>query len=275
MVLVTPHALADTFQTVNERTPWSRVQEYRRVQEYASHHPNKGSQAISTALNLNRNRIRVWLEGNGKPDPVHAIDDAREHGWIDVSPDSDQGQAWVRLVAWIYSGGSIDATNYQPIFFVRERDPGLDRTELDVLRGALNEIGARHQLVSRDNSRRATHVIPAESRTLVGRCLAAAGAPVGEKNAETDIKLPEWLFESSLETRRTFARIYVLNRGTPSEHEPKVTIREERPQHYHDQFAQFLREASNIPEGVRQSDHNITLRSEVVDALLTDSSSNQ
>lgn len=267
-VLATAQDLARTYPPVNEVSAWSRVQEYRRVQEFTAQNPDKGSQAVSTALNLPRGRIRTWVDGEGMPDPARAIDRARTRGWLDL--DADDAHPWVRLVAWIFSGGSISRDTFEPLFFVRDRMTGLDRNELDVLRGALDDIGTGHQLVDRDISDRATHIGPAEDAVLVGRLLAAMGAPVGEKHAEMNIALPDWLSESSLETKRAFARIYILNRGTLRDHEPIWHLREQRPEEYHEEIVELFRTASGLDDGVTWGGHNVRLRSEVVDALLDD-----
>lgn len=278
--LATAHQLANTYSTVNEIAPWSRVQEYRRVTDYTAHHPNQGSSAVASALNLPRSRIRAWVDDDdGMPDPARGIDTARKQGWLDINSDSTDGRPWVQLVAWVFSGGSISRNTHQPLFFVREdTQRRLSRNELDVLRTALEEIGVGHQFVDRDDTGRtdqATHIHPAEHGVLVGRLLAAMGAPVGEKNTETPIHLPDWLWQSTQKTQRTFCRIYLLNRASVRNREPRFVFREQRPDSYHDDVAKLFRIASGHDDGVSWSGHNTRLRSEVVDALLTDTRSNQ
>ena len=97
--IITPSALASTYPRDGELEAWARVQEYRRVQSFCAEHPEKGSHVVSTALELPRSRIRPWVDGDAKPDPVRAIDSARDRGWLDVDVDSDLGHAWKRLVA--------------------------------------------------------------------------------------------------------------------------------------------------------------------------------
>lgn len=72
-------ALADTYRGGYAPDPWERVTEYQRVLEYTAEHPNKGSSAVASALELPRGRIRPWMDG-ARPDPVCAIQTAEEHG---------------------------------------------------------------------------------------------------------------------------------------------------------------------------------------------------
>jgi hypothetical protein len=280
MAIITPHSLAATYHTTGDLTPWQRVQEYRRVSDYSSEHQNKGSQAVATALDLPRSRIRPWVDNDSKPDPVHAIDTARELGWLDVDPNSQHGHAWTRLVAWIYAGGSIATTDYQPTFYAREdtQQGGLSMPEVDVLAQALQTIGLKHQFVNRTDvydggqqsiGKRATEIIPTEHRTLLGRCLAAADAPVGEKNTTHPSSLPNWLQESSIEGRRVFARIYLLTRAAIREHEPRFVIREQRPDSYHEELVDLLKQVAG-DDTITRSGHNIYIRSEGADTILSE-----
>lgn len=76
-------ALARTYG--GDRDGWERLTEYQRVLEWRGTHPQKGSQAAASALDLPRGRIRPWFDG-AKPDPVHAVDTAEANGWLDAQP---------------------------------------------------------------------------------------------------------------------------------------------------------------------------------------------
>lgn len=268
-IIVTQRKLADTYQIDGDLTPWARVQEYRRVESYCATHQQAGSQAVATALELPRSRIRPWVDGDSKPDPVHAIEDARERGWLDVDVDTDQGRAWARLVAWIYSGGSIANLDYRPTFYVRQKaDGALTMSELDVLRDALESIGAGFEIVGRDAGR-ATQLEPGEAKFLLGRCLAAAGAPVGAKNEQQPTGLPDWLDEASTETKAAFCRVYLLNRGSIRDAEPLFVIREERAESYHEAVVDLFREVVEDPDSISRSGHNVYLYRSAVDELLS------
>lgn len=45
-------ALANTYATIDDRTGWARVQQYQRVRGYRGDHPDTGSHAGATALEL-------------------------------------------------------------------------------------------------------------------------------------------------------------------------------------------------------------------------------
>lgn len=280
MEIITRQELVATYPTYGDLTPWQRVQEYHHVQDYCSEHPDKGSHAVATALELPRSRIRPWIESGSKPDPVHAIETAHELGWLDVDPDTQHGHAWTRLVAWIYVAGSIATTDLRPTFYAREnsRQGGLSKPEVDVLASALRTLGLEHEFRDRADvydggrqpiGKRPTEIIPSEHRTLLGRCLAAAEAPVGEKNQTQPEALPSWLSESTINTQRVFARVYLLTRAAVRKHEPRFVIREQRPDSYHQALvALFERLAGEEP--ISRSGHNIYVHSRGAETILSD-----
>jgi hypothetical protein len=264
--IISPRDLAATYPPHGDLTPWARVQEYRRVQEYTSQHPDEGSHAVSTALELPRERIRPWVDGDSRPEPVKAIETARDRGWLNTDLETPLGNAWTRLVAWTYAGGSIAEESYRPSWYVRDTDGQPSYLELDVLKSALETIGTTHKLVHREGSR-PTRIEPADDPILVGRCLASAGAPVGESNAEHPGDLPEWLDDVNDETRRVFARTYIHARASVREFEPRFNIAERRPDEYQDALAGLFDELSP-PGSVSMSGNNIYLRSEAAEAIL-------
>ncbi|WP_435364548.1 hypothetical protein [Haloarchaeobius sp. DYHT-AS-18] len=268
MALVTERDLADTFPTQRGLTAWDRVEEYREVMSYASKHPNKGSSAISTALEVPRGRIRPWLDSDSKPDPVNAIDHAHELGWLDIAPGTDKASGLVKLVAWIYSGGSISAQDYRPTFAVRSSFGGPDNIDLTVLETAFDELGAEPAVVQRENGR-ATEVRPGSDAVLLGRLLAAAGAPVGDKNESTSITLPDWLPDVFKFHQREFCRIYLLNRAVEREGRPnhRFCIAEERPDAYHQELAEFFETVAGL-DGATISEHNLYLSDDLVKEVL-------
>ncbi|MFC6951937.1 hypothetical protein [Halorubellus litoreus] len=276
VTIITPYALASTYPRNGELEAWARVQEYRRVQSYCADHPEKGSHAVATALELPRSRIRPWVDGDAKPDPVRAIDTARDLGWLDVDVDTDLGHAWTRLVAWIYSGGSLAADSYQPRFYARiNENRGFVKSEMDVLATALDAVGLNYRVIERTEKapeamfgdERVNEIVVDEHVTLFGRCLAAAGAHTGRKTTEAPAHLPEWLFDATPETRAVWCRAVVLNRGTMREYEPVLAIKEERAESYHDDVERLFTELTH-PDLVSRSGHNLYLDSRALDVLL-------
>jgi len=220
-------ALADTYATINNRTGWERAQEYQRVLEWRGDHPNAGSQAASSALELSRSRIRPWFDG-AKPDPTHAIDTAEKNDWLDMQPGEPTFEAMVVLTAWIFAGGSIDQERYVPLFAVGPTDPQ------PLLETALTAVGCPPTTSRDDEPGRATELRPnGDGASHLGRFLhAVMGAPVGEKANRTDLTLPNWLDTVGAATWLRFARTYVNLRATPVDERHGYTrqLKEERAQ---------------------------------------------
>lgn len=220
-------ALANTYVKIRNRTGWQRVQEYQRVLEYRGEHPNAGSQAVATALELPRSRIRPWFDG-ARPDPVYAIDTTETNGWLDTQPGDRTFEALSVLTAWVFAGGSIARESWVPLFVVGSSDPCGLAVE------ALETVGLSAHTERAHDPERATEIRPAESGgPHLGRYLhAVGGAPIGNKANRTDISLPTWLSTVSDSTRLRFARTYVSLRGTAmnERHGYVQQLREERTQ---------------------------------------------
>jgi len=201
-------ALARTYG--GERDGWERLREYQRVLEWRGEHPNRGSSAAANALDLPRSRIRPWFDGS-KPDPVHAVDTAEQHGWLDSRPGDRVFEALSILHAWVYAGGSVEQRTYAPTFAVGAGDPR------DLAVEALRAAGLDATVARADDPGRATEVRPAgDGGSHLGRYLhGVLGAPVGPKNDRATIEIPAWLREASAPTRLRWARVYVTLRGTP------------------------------------------------------------
>lgn len=203
-------ALARTYGT--DRDGWERVEEYQRVLEWRGDHPNRGSSAAASALDLPRGRIRPWFDG-AKPDPVHAVDTAEQHDWLDAQPGDRVFEALSILHAWIYAGGSIDRTNFVPMFAVGPDDPQ------DLAVEAFRAAGIEAAVARADEPGRPTEVRPAGAGgTHLGRYLHGVfGAPTGRKNERAEITIPSWLVEAGASTRLRWARVYVTLRGVRRE----------------------------------------------------------
>lgn len=57
----------------------SVVEQCYDVLAYARKH-DAGSAATASALDLPRSRLRTWIDDSGVPDPVHAVETARDSG---------------------------------------------------------------------------------------------------------------------------------------------------------------------------------------------------
>ena len=259
-----PKALARTYDPPSVADAYDLVEQYREVIEYAARHPNRGSSAIANRLDLPRSRIRPWLdnENPSRPDPMRAIRQVDPLEWLRVPPESDVARGLVTLVAWIYSGGSIDADRYVPQFAV---DSAAD---VDRLFAAGELVGIEFVELDRRDTGQGREFKPAEHASLLGRLLSTLDAPVGEKARATDIRLPAVLDDANDDLRVAFAGTYVLNRATRGDRPSSfLAIREERPAGYLDELARFLRDVAGTGV-VRRSENNVYLDGEAAASIL-------
>ena len=103
--------LVATYSPLNWEDPWDAVEAYRAYQRYRAENTETGRTAAGRALEQPPSRIREWDNGS-VPDPVRAVQVADRKGWLDIDWEDEQFQAINCLVAWIYSGGSIDVKNW-------------------------------------------------------------------------------------------------------------------------------------------------------------------
>jgi len=256
--LPTPEALARTYHSHSYADPWNAVEDYNRVMEYQGRHPNKGSCAVANALDLPRSRVRPWLDGS-KPDPVRAIQIADRHGWLRLDYHDQQFQALNRLVAWVYSGGSIAEESWVPQFSL---DGPSDREQLTTHFGVL---GVEWTTVHDDEESRATELRPAEHASVLGRVLSVIGAPVSGKGPATDLSLPAYLDGAPTDVRQAFADVYLQNRAVEHADKRTLTINEERSAAFRRELAALLRELSG--ESVTAAEKYVTISSAARTAL--------
>jgi len=183
-VLITPQDLAQTYKSQSYEDAWQSVEDYQRVLEYTGQHPNKGSSAVASALDLPRGRVHPWMNGS-RPAPVRAIQIAEENGWLPLATDDTVFSVFNRLVAWIFSRGSVTEAEYTPLFSC-ERE-----TEQERLGDLFSAIGVDYAIFREDSTARATEARITEHSTIVGRLLVLLGAPVGPRVEAS--RLPSYL----------------------------------------------------------------------------------
>jgi hypothetical protein len=254
------HSFAATYSGDD---PWAAVERYRRVMDYAAANPDAGSSAVATATDVPRGTVRGWLDNGVKPDVVRGVEAADEHGWFDLS-DRETQRALAIVSAWIYSSGSITAAAYAPQFVISTAD------ERERLTAALDTLTVPYSVTDREpkpaGGGRATQVTIDENASVLGRTLAAYGAPVGEKTGPS-VSLPTVLDGAPRAVRLAFAATYVRNRaGTRMEHGAPVRFREERSPAYLDELAMFLGDVTRTETS--RSEYNIRLSPAAVDCLL-------
>ncbi|PGF15804.1 hypothetical protein CP556_06540 [Natrinema sp. CBA1119] len=250
--------IARTYNTPSYADPFDAVEDYRRVLDYASRHPNKGSSAISTALELPRGRIRPWLDG-GAPDAARAIETAHDYGWLEAGYDDPEFTALNTLVANIFSGGSIAEQFYQPSFAINHR--GEESHVFD----ALELAGVEYTVVD-DRDGRADEARPTDDGTVLGRVLAVLGAPVGPK-ADQELSLPPYLSDAPASVREQFVYAYLENRATEHAGKATLTLREDRNREYLEGLADLIDDVAG--GGVRFSEQDIVVSADAARSLGT------
>lgn len=256
--LVSERALARTYDGGAYTDPWDAVEDYRRVLEYTSRHPDEGSTAVSSALELPRGRIRPWMDGSA-PDSVRGIETAREYGWIDATYGDPEFTALNSLVANVFSGGSIAERNYSPSFTLNHRG------EVSHVVDALELAGVDYRIVD-DREDRADEARPTTDGTVLGRVLAVLGAPVGPKGQQR-LSLPAYLDDAPHETKEMFVYCYLENRAVEYEEKATLRVAEDRNKSYLLELAALIHEVSDGRVAV--DDHGITISAEAARNLGT------
>lgn len=247
---VPAEAFVRTYAHPSYADPWDVVEDYQRVQEYHATHPNLGSSAVSTRLDLPRGRIRQWMEGS-KPDCLHGLHVAESNGWIGVDMTSTRFRGLNALLAWAFSGGSLGSEWYVPYWVTRDAQ---DRRLID---RAAELAGTKVDFTRSVTEGRAREVRPVENASALGRVLVVLGAPVGGKNENSNIRLPNYLTEVSDQIAREFVGIYLHNRAQTRENTDMLLFREERSPGYLESLAGLIRRLTG--ESVSVSEKNVII----------------
>ncbi|WP_137289044.1 hypothetical protein [Natronorubrum halophilum] len=249
--LIDERDLARTYDGGAYSDPWAAVLDYQAVVRYASQHPNKGSSAISSALEIPRGRVRGWTDDNRKPDAVRGIETAREHDWLDATYLDPKFTALNTLVANVFSGGSIATETFVPSFALNHHD---HRSHvIDALEGT----GVEYDFFHENDDSRATEVRPTSGGTVLGRTLAVLGAPVGPKAQLEDFSLPWYLDGAPPEVREMFVLAYLANRAIHQWTKDTVQIQEARSKSYRDELAALIEDVAEEP--VTSGDRMVTI----------------
>jgi hypothetical protein len=242
---------ARTYSEIGPRDGWDRVQEYRRVAEYMAEHPNKGSTAVASALEIPRSRIRAWVDENGRPDPVRGLEIAADNGWITHNWDNPTSRALNILTAWTFSGGAISSDTYQPRFSVDSA------AATSTVSCALNTIGIdeRHRNPS---SRRGSEIVPDDDASILGRILTAWGAPTGNKNENQPLSIPNYLTDAPSDISEDFARVYLANRAVVR------TDRDDQLQIHENRSTTYQQEIKNLFETISPDNTDIVCTGDII-----------
>lgn len=256
----TAQSLSRTYSDSVHDDPWETVLVYRRVKEFAADHPNMGSSAVSTRLDLTRSRIRPWMNGS-IPDPERGIQTAIDHGWLNPDPDSEMAHHLTILLAHVLGGGRIRSDSPQVAV-----TPG-KRVSVSDVQDAFANVGLDTDVRNESGEGQAPEIVATKDGVVLGRCLIATGAPRGSK---TDLdSLPAVLNEVPEKTRREFARVYVRHRALEYEDKDTLQINTERPATFFTELASFLEDITG--ESVTASDGGVTISATAARALTIDS----
>jgi len=264
MPLLSPQSLARTYSPRPGVDAWEVVQLYRQTQRYS---PDWGGQRVATSINdddelpfdnVTRSNIRAWVEGNGTPDAARAVDVAEDLGWV-ADEWTPTVRALAELIAGVYSCGSITESWFSPSW--APSDPIVEST----LETALDRVGVGVKHVPRESSSQADELRSREHPSILGRALAAAGAPVGDKNAESVRGLPDWLDDAPPPVRASVAEILVRERGIQQLDRATRQIQSDRPREYFEDVRELLEDVTG--ERVTASDAGVTISADAVRAL--------
>jgi hypothetical protein len=198
-------AFIETYGTSSTEDSVTLVEQYEQVREYTAEHPNQGSSAVASALELPRGRIRSWVDGDGRPDAARGVDRLTARGWLHLAWEDFSLRALAVLVAWTIAGGHIPRDRWLPAWSVAAG------TEPE-LRAAGWELGISWQRRHVDDDGSGTEWLVDRDGSVLGRLLGILGAPVNREGPA----LPGWLMHEACPRgiRVDVARVLVRQRGT-------------------------------------------------------------
>jgi hypothetical protein len=181
------------------------VRDYERVQKKAAAHPNKGSGALSSMVDLPRERIRTWVDSDGMPDCYRGLQTALSNGWIIDGWDEAPARGLNCLAAWILSSGGIK-DNFVPTFIA---DAG---GEYGTLQAYANLANVSLQRTRESSDTRPSEWVPRSDASVLGRILYTWIDFKGDKS-RGKVEFPAYLREAPDFITWDFLQIYVQQRG--------------------------------------------------------------
>jgi len=263
MPFIDPKALTQTYDHPS-RDPWEAVQLYREATKKPD---NWGSQRVASAINsdrsnefegVTRSEVRAWVDDGSMPDAARAVETARDLGW-DATEWTDTTRAIAELVIGAFAFGSIAEETHVPSWC-----PDNDESCADI-ETALMWAGVGYQHVERESDSQADEIRPSQHATKLGRALTVAGAPVGDKSADSVSGLPEWIDDVPRALKTDLAVLIV--RGRSVEHTNKATrqIQTARGLRYFEDVAQLVGGVTG--ETVTATDDGVTISAAAVREL--------
>lgn len=245
--------IVSTYSHPSVDNTYDIVEQYRRVMRYPD---DASSTKVAHDLDLPRGRVRPWLDDK-KPDAVHAIDTARELGWL-ADEWTPVTRAFSRLVASLFATGTIREHGWVPSWTPKEI---ITRQQI---RSDLNTIGTGWQHAHSESEHQTTEIRPKKHSSILGRSLAVAGAPVGKKH-DSVVDLPAYLNGAPLSVRAEFAEWYIRERGIQFENKATRRIQVDRPAGFYRQIKELVEDVTG--ESVTQSETGLTISAAAVRTL--------
>lgn len=228
--------LARTYAHPSYADPWGAVEDYRRVQQAAADHPSKGSQALSSIIELPRSRIRGWVDDDGPsmPDAARAVSVAESNGWLD--PKGATALALAALAGHLLGGGTVTKRNYVPTVSEGRR------VSLATVEPVFQHLGVTATQRHTESDSRATEILPAEHASILGRTMVAWGCPHGGRSEVTS--LPDLLNQVGTPGERAFLEAYILHRGVNYSGKATSRLQGKQPQSFHQAIAELIKSIS-------------------------------
>jgi len=261
--LVTAQSLARTYNHPS-KDPWSAVELYR---EAMTKPENWGAQRVASAINsdqsndfegISRGEVRAWVDGDSKPDAARAVDVARDLGWL-ADEWTDTVRALAQLVIGVYAFGSVIERNYSPSW-----SPDDDASEA-AIEAALDAVGVGSQHVTRDAPAQGDEIKPASHGTRLGRALVVAGAPMGDKNADSVGGLPDWIHDAPRVVQMDLALLFVRGRASARPGKATLAVQADRPRQYFEDVAALIETVTG--ETVTATSAGVTISADAVREL--------
>jgi hypothetical protein len=250
-------ALVRTYNPPGYADPWDCIEDYERAQRAAGEHPNKGSQALSSVVDLPRSRIRPWLDG-AQPDCYRGLQTALDRGLIVDSWSTPEARTLTRLAAWLLASGSVSHDTHVPSFIVAT--PAQD----DRLVGYFETVGLRPRIERR--SGKPDEWIPRSDASVLGRVLQTWTGLDGDKSP-LETRFPEFVQYAPVGIARQFAETYVSLRGVVREdRDGWVQLQADRTARYREALVALLERLVDADD-VRGDSWPVYLRPDAVERL--------
>ena len=252
-------ALVRTYASHAYSDPWDAVEDYERVQAVSAKHPQKGSSALSSLVDLPRSRIRGWVDDGGMPDPYRALQTALSKGWIIESWDDETAAGMNALAAWLCSSGSVN-DHWTPAFVADT--PG----EIGLLKAAGRTANVRLKQTRADSDRPAEWV-PTEDANVLGRVLYTWTGVRGDKSPDI-AQFPRYVQFAPEWVASDFAKVYVHQRATVRhDRDGALQIQEMRTDRYREQLVSLLERVVSNADDIRAENWPVYIRGDAVDEL--------